>query len=486
MIRLLEPVDDLSSPDAVQIEMFDQKWAISEYAELTDAPAYTCISYAWGKEKTKSPLDAEQLMSSRSIRAIEAAVNVSQSKENWADNIRFSQNNDPQREEVGQTAALKASQAFWVDALCVPTEEPARTACLQNMGEIFSSAHQVIVVLSDHCTNIVRVASHNKKFGSSELSVLEDEAWVDRAWTYQEAVNSRQLYFVGEDVGDAIVSGHDFLNAIMIAIDEYKSHHAIDTIAWEKHRPQLRNLERLLADYLISEYATRSAYQVMSVMDQRISERAEDHFYAMIGSITTSSEQAEGDGTLSPSEYFMRVCERKSDFSFIYSTAPRSETVGQRWRPLEGRFPPVLPNLITFGSCEPGKADATHLSLENMYRLRRSPVGPDGLKSASWFVGANDGCTSSKDVALRILARLRTLGFSGREEYLEFETGFFFPQSLPVPSEDVFAFVSSDIHWVTGGPGLLLRSKSSGIHEFCDVGAFVGKSPKSGEEIKVG
>ena len=103
---------------------------------------------------------------------------------------------------------------------------------------------------------------------SSDLSLLEKEEWVSRAWTYQEAVNSKRLYFAVEGNEDAIVSGHDFLNAIMVAIDAYKLVNNIDKVAWEKHRPMLRSLERLLADYLISDFATRSAYQVMSVMDQ--------------------------------------------------------------------------------------------------------------------------------------------------------------------------------------------------------------------------
>jgi hypothetical protein len=219
-------------------------------------------------------------------------------------------------------------------------------------------------------------------------------------------------------------------------------------------------------------------------MDERLAERPEDHFYAMVGSIAESA-RVDGDENLVPSEYFMRVCERNADFSFAYSTAPRNETVGQRWRPMDGRFPTVLPNLITFGNSERGTAHATHLCLENMYRLQPGPVGSDGLKSVRWFARASDSCTSSEDVALRTLERLRTLGFSGTGEYLEFETGFFFPQSVSGLASDVFAVVSSDIHWVTGGPGLLLRTGSSGIHEFYDVGAFVGKSLKSGEEINV-
>lgn len=402
---------------------------------------------------------------------LETAINASRAQEDGAGEQK--------------TATLGKSSAFWIDALCVPANDPNRTICLQSMGEIFSSALQVVVVLGNQCSVAVRNAGKNEEIGPGDLLALEQEDWISRAWTYQEAVNSRRLSFVAEGEGSEMVSGHDFLNAVMIAIDKYKSQNGLDDDAWEKRSGRLRSLERLLADYRISDYATRSAYQVMSVMDERFAERPEDHFYAMVGSIA-ASERVDGDEDLTPSEYFMRVCERKADFSFIYSTAPRDETVGQRWRPMDGRFPTVLPSLITFGSSERGIAHATHLSLESMYRLQAGPIGSDGLKSVRWFARASDSCTSSEDVALRILKRLRALGFSGPGKYLEFETGFFFPQSVSELSKDVFAVVSSDIHWVTGGPGLLLRTSSSGIHEFCDVGAFVGKSPKSGEEISVG
>ncbi|WP_299938252.1 HET domain-containing protein [uncultured Pelagimonas sp.] len=470
----------------MHLEISGQKWAISEYSELADAPAYTCISYAWGKEKIENPLCVEQPMSARVIRAIETAIGVSQSQEDWVKSIRFSHNGDSLKEAAGQTAAVNASPAFWVDALCVPAEDPARNVCLQSMGEIFSSAFQVLVVLGEQCSEAIRKTSQNGKLVSSDLSLLEKEDWVSRAWTYQEAVNSKRLYFAVEGDEDAIVSGHDFLNVIMAAIDAFKEANNLGKLDWEKQRPKLRSLERLLADYLISDFATRSAYQVMSVMDQRISERANDHFYAMIGSITTKAELVDGDEKLDPSEYFMRVCERKGDFSFLYGAAPRDKTAGRRWRPRQGRFPALLPDLITLGSIETGRKELTHLQLDNMYRLVPGAITSDGLKAARWFVEDKSDTSSSEDVATQVLKRLRILGFSGCGNYLEFEAGFFFPQSEPLKSNDTFVVVSHDIHWVTGGPGLLLRATNSNINDFCDVGAFIGRRPKSGDGIKLG
>ena len=486
MFRLLEPANHLTHPDTSYIELFGKRWVINEYAQVSDAPEYTCVSYAWGNGKIENPLCIAQMMSTRTVPAVETAISVSRSQENWAGRIRFSHNSDSLKEAAGQAAALDASQAFWVDALCVPSEDPARTICLQSMGEIFSSAHQVLVVLREQCSDAIQKTSQNGNLVSSDLGLLEKEDWVSRAWTYQEAVNSKRLYFTVEENEDAIVSGHDFLNAIMVAIDAFKEVKNLDKLAWEKQRPKLRSLERLLADYLISDFATRSAYQVMSVMDQRTSERADDHFYAMIGSITTTSEQFEGDEKLDPSEYFMRVCEQKGDFSFIYGGGPRDKIVGRRWRPLEGRFPALLPDLITLGSGEAGRKELTHLHLDNMYRLVLGAITSDGLEAARWFVEDKSDTSSSGNVAMQILKRLRVLGFSGCGQYLEFETGFFFPLSEPSEPKGLFVVVSHDIHWVTGGPGLLLRANSTEINDFCDVGVFVGRRPKSGDGIKVG
>lgn len=485
MFRLLEPANNLTPLDTPNIEIFGKRWVISTYDQVSDAPKYTCISYAWGQEKTGNPICDEQPMSTRTIQAIKTAICVSQSQESWAKHIRFSHNGDSLKESAGQAAAVNASEAFWVDALCVPSDEPARTVCLQSMGEVFSTAHQVIVVLREKCSVAIQNTSQHGKLVSSDLSLLEEEDWVSRAWTYQEAVNSKRLYFTVEENEEAIVSGHDFLNAIMVAIDEYRLVNDIDRIAWEAHHPKLRSLERLLADYLMSDFATRSAYQVMSVLDQRISERADDHFYAMIGSISTTTAKIEGDEGLEPSEYFMRVCERKNDFSFLFSTGPRNEKLGRRWRPLEGRFPALLPDLITLGSTEAGRKEPTHLQLNNMYRLILGAITPDGLKAARWFVEDKTETSPSDDVATQVLERLRVLGFRGCGEYLECETGLFFPQSESQKGNDIFAVVSHDIHWVTGGPGMLLRANESDINDFCDVGVFVGRRPKSGDRVNV-
>lgn len=488
--RLLQPANERTPRDAPFIELCGDRWVINEYAQMPDAPTYTCISYVWGQERTGSEFDDGQLMSARTIPVIEATIKASRSLKNWA-NVQFS--NDQQRDAVAKSAALNAAHAFWIDAICVPTQDAARTSSLRSMGRIYSSAWQVFVVLSSSSSAAFSQIRDTGRLDIDALFILERDEWITRSWTYQEIVNSRALYFTVQDDESGIVSGADFLNAVLTATDNYRSTHRIDSLTWGEQHPKLDSLECLIADYKIAEYAERSAYQAMSALNARFSERVEDHFYAMVGAITTSSLDIQEDAFQSPSEYFMKTCEAKGDYSFLYNIAPRSVIYGRRWRPIAGKFPPVLPELLIFGNGQSGSLAPTHVQLENMCRLVTGAIGADGLKATTAHLAMihrhrpkGNAYSSASEVAEAILELLRARGFSGCGEYLELENGFFFPQSNPARSDDVFVAISLGVHWQGGGPGMLLRSKDTTINEFCDVGVFIGRVPTKGQSIGVG
>lgn len=430
-------------------------------------------------------LNEAQLMSARAVPCLETVVASTRLLENWARNIQFTSHDESAKEEAARIAAQEASQAIWIDALCVPPSEPSRSSCLREMGWIFSAAFQVIVVLSRQCSGVLRRIGRSGNINDLELLALEKEEWVRRAWTYQEAVNSRALFFVVEGEDDLIVSGQDFLRSIADAIEDYKSRQAFSSLTWLETHPGLSDLEMLLADYRIADFSERSAYQVMSAIGQRVSERTEDYFYCMIGAISTTSAPTEESAELHPAEYFMRICERKQDFSFIYSTAGREADIGQGWRPLTEKFSAVLPRLLIFGNGEAGFRESTHIELSKMFCPVHGAISANGLKAAGWFIGSQRQDLSPEAMAAGVLEKMRVLGFTGCGEYLEFETGFFFPQLKPRSSENLVVAVSCEVSWLRGGPGLLLRSNGSDFLDFVDVGAFVGTSPKSGQPLKI-
>jgi hypothetical protein len=88
--------------------------------------------------------------------------------------------------------------------------------------------------------------------------------------------------------------------------------------------PGLDALEDLIADWLISDYTRRSAFQVMSNLDRRYTSEPPNYFYSMIGAILQSTSTRRPSTTIAElSETLMIVCEEKNDFSFLYSTAAR-------------------------------------------------------------------------------------------------------------------------------------------------------------------
>jgi hypothetical protein len=198
--KLLEPATDFTPLDSPSIDVRGKRWVLTEYAQISDAPVFSCVSYAWGRDTTENLFNGDQSMSVRTIPVIKATLCVSQSQENWANNVEFSHARDPQKEEAGRAAALKASRALWIDALCVPAEGPARIACLRSMGEIYSSAWQVFVVLSELCSDVFHQIRNTGRLDPGALFVLESDDWITRAWAYQETVNSRAMYFIVQGV----------------------------------------------------------------------------------------------------------------------------------------------------------------------------------------------------------------------------------------------------------------------------------------------
>jgi hypothetical protein len=426
-----------------------------------------------------------QLMSYRTIPAIEATIKASQSPKNW-DYALMCTPRDELKEAAALSAALKASQAIWIDALCVPSQEPARAACLRSMGGIYSSAAQVFVVLSEPCSKPLHQAHNKVRMIPEELFVLENDNWITRAWTYQEMANSKSTLFIAQGDGSVLLLALDFLNAILTDTTAYADAQGFKRTELAVRFPKLEGLQVMMAEHRLVEYTGRSAYQVMSAMHQRVAERKEDRIYAAIGVITSLPSDSLDDAALHPAEYFMRVCEEKGDYSFIFCTAPRSDIPGKGWRPVADQFQPVVAGLLAPSYGLTGCLKATHLQLDNMSRMSPGNLDSSAMNAVRAFVGSDIAGLSSGDIADVVLERLKQHGFSGSGEHLETENGYFFPQSTLTGSDEIFVVVSEDVQWTNGGPGLLVRSSDTDINHFCDVGAFVGKIPKVGEPLNVG
>lgn len=230
-------------------------------------------------------------------------------------------------------------------------------------------------MLSPACADLLSQIQRERRVDPSVLITFERDPWITRAWTYQEVVNSQRLRFVVESGSDASVDGQELLSHVGKAIADYKQDLALDAFGFRSQHPALDALEDLIADWLTAAYEERTAYQVLATTHARVSEQPDDLIYAMLGAISSAPFDPRSGQSVAPAEHFMRLCEAKGDFSFIYTSGPRSTEPGRHWRPNAESLRAVFP-WHTFGSGQSGILTRSHLELHGMQRL--TPGVPTG------------------------------------------------------------------------------------------------------------
>jgi hypothetical protein len=406
-------------------------------------PDYVCVSYIWGPERVTNPFQpAPQLISSNTLPALAAVMHNTRSK------------------------------AFWIDAFCIPTTQPARRATLESMGFIYSQATEVRVVLSKSSFIAVQQLGTGDRLDEEGLATLERDKWVQSVWTYQEVVKSQQFAVVCPDALGVIVNGSHFLNGMGYTLQEYQKEKNLDAFAIRKQFPSLDAFQDLIADWMIASYTKRSALAVMSNMDRRVRSDERNYFFAMIGAVTSTPCRRSNIEGPHLSETFMAICEAKNDFSFIYSSSPRLGDPSQGWRPSSGVLPSIL-SWHSWGESQPGHFDhAGSLWLDCVLQFRRSLLSSEATRYiAKWLQLEDLSDAHEEKLAEQTHAALVRMGFSGSKEHMNTKHGLFFPQT-PLPSGiDIDVLVSTTIRWTLGAPGIACII--NGVRSYVP-GVFVG------------
>ncbi|KAK4042288.1 hypothetical protein C8A01DRAFT_14091 [Parachaetomium inaequale] len=396
---------------------------------------FVCVSYSWGLGRTPSAFHPSSLVSDRTEGAVAAVVE--------------------QR---------PACRSIWVDAFCVPSEEehPAeRAATLESMGFIYAQAAEVIVVLTAQARPAIEQLARKHKLLPAHLDLLEQEDWVTRAWTYQEAVNARHLSLTCENAPrGTIVSCSDFLSSLGHALV------ALHPDERAASYPRLDAFEDVMGDWAVAGYLERSALQVMAIMDRRTQTRPEDHFYAMIGALSAEPagmKPLQQQQLASPCEAFMALCEREGDYSFIFASVKRDMTMpGRWWRPVAGPELPAIIRLSSWGGLR-GRFEDGCLTLEDVVVLRPAPALPHlAVFIEEFVVGFRpDGAYAGLEPGEAAFKVLQELGFSGTSEYVATEYGLFFPWERLPRRDGVEILVAVGLRWSLGAAAIARYAKSS-------------------------
>jgi hypothetical protein len=414
-----------SSPTSRTIEVNGRHWSLQPFDldRFSDGTGvtYSCISYTWGSGREPSPFDSSFLVSDRTIPALQTF-----------------------------TRHRPACSGIWIDAFCVPLTEPERAQTLESMGYIYAQADEVLVVLSSAALPTLTRMLGSSRLDIADIAALEGEEWVERAWTYQETVNSKALLLTCGGEASALVPADRFFDCLGYALAHFNGS-IVDKL---RVYPRLNAFEDIMADFYTAAYEDRAALNVMSNMDRRVQGRAEDHFYAMIGAIST--ERASTMGEIQPCEMFMRVCERKGDFSFVYSAVKREEMSSRRWRPVPGDLPSILP-WHGWGARQPGRLCDDGLWLDNMLLVHPALPQEEARRFVQqWLANFwNDYPYSQWTLEEAAYATLQVMGFTGSPRWVATTEGYFFPFE-PVTSDLVISIlVSTELRWNMGAPGLI-------------------------------
>jgi len=379
------------------------------------------------------------------------------------------------------------------------------------MGFIYSASVSVMIVLRGQIWKIIESVSSTvspRALTHDEMKTVEDDTWISRAWTYQEIINSRAAFFttLQSDAEGHVIPAEKFFNCVGFSIDQWKKktgqgHNSILEVF-----PNLNTLEDTLADVQMRDYLDRSALAVLSNISLRKfdPDYPQNMLLACMGALTKDVSWGPPSTTLAElAETLMTICEKKEDYSFIYTRDVRSYVPGMRWRPspsqLESKGPvhlvPVA-NWYTSGD-QKGQKDPRGVSLNRMVRLHpaetmsgdaeysirkyvyglKDPIEPDRITGGIFRYKEGE----KEELDHTLLRFLKMIGWNGDCEPRICESGLFFSQLSLGERDEVEMYAAADIGWVFGSPGLVRWIVDGEFHY--SAGVFIGLVAKEDAKL---
>ncbi|KAJ5042320.1 uncharacterized protein L3040_004872 [Drepanopeziza brunnea f. sp. 'multigermtubi'] len=498
------PIGELRQPGDEEIN--GRLWRVTgAHDPDTMGLKFHCVSYVWGPgvEPLGSFFGCKREISDQTRPALTAAIKA-------ADVI--------QGELKGER-----TEAFWIDAICIPQlEVPARYKTLESMGFIYNAATSVIIVLKSPAWRIVEQASAKKSpepLSYDDMHVLETDTWISRVWTYQELVNGRAIHFTSPPSGPdreshVVVEATQFFNCIGHSLARYKRETHVSESTALATFPNLNVLEDTLLDSLLSGYLERPALGILCNISTRSFDAMfpQNRLLACLGALTKEPSWGPPSDDLGPlSEKMMGLCERKGDYSFVFTADERSLESGRTWRPDTRQAssrdgPKHLVPLINWpvhgnpvGETQRGRTDEEGFWLEKMVPLRvedaMRPAAKIELDKIFWgWIDPRQpnllrrglfGREEEKADWLGALAKfLVRIGYKGCLEPHLCETGLFFSQKEFRKGKFFELFAAASLGYYFGAPGIA-RWRDGGKWGYC-AGVFVGLvSSKASEPLLI-
>ena len=443
---LVETTEPLSQPSLL---LEGRHWILSQPHALEDdvnLPRFACISYLWGSGREPHALLEGLTMSTHARLSLAAAIRIG------------------------------SCNAFWCDVFCVPPAGSERQSTLEQMGYIYSRATEVIIVLGEDTFSVIQKMILKSSLSESDLQILECDEWVSSVWTYQEIVNGGVVRFVSERQADtqSSIECNAFFNALGYSLSKQQSSTDLELLPTMKTFPNLNALLNILADWATESYTFRSALNIFSSMASKRNADPANYFYAILGALTQSPQELIWNPDQNLAEKVMAICERKNDFSFIYTAAARDNDSRRRWRPQAAPLPAdgaTVPAVLRpifawpcYGRSQRGHYTDDGLWLHGMTTMQLAPSVRDaGRKFISSRLHRPE-LQHVDDAVLgsTVFAAIRSLGFEGKVAPIIVTEGLVFGLETVRRDDIVRVLVANQIRWPMGSPGLVHISDRDG------------------------
>lgn len=423
-------------------------------------PPYACVSYVWLSGRLHNPLLPQHLMSDRTLPALGAVIR----------------------------SVPSSISAFWVDAFCIPYQQPARSATLESMGYIYSAADRVVAALGSEHHDALMEMTRQDWVAEDLLAPFESDGWISSVWTYQEIVNARRHFVTCTALGTPTIDGETFLNRIGDSLQHYKNQRQATSFDVRRSLPHLDAFEDLGGDYMTYSAFERPMLQIMFMLDRRVALEERNKYYTMIGALTaeqTGRNAVAGHGLPALRQKVMDVCVKKGDWSFLYSSTERDQAVP--WMPSsQYELRSILPYFV-HGSGQSGRVDDEgRVWLEEVAVVKNALAGEqkfdvDAVKnsvvSGPLLRGDSPTATSMDELKALVRDRLTWAGFTGIGRAITIPLSLFYPQAPAPDDTERDLVVCTELKWTFGCPALLVgRAERMTFIPGVLVGALEGDS----------
>lgn len=446
------------------IKLNGKEWYLTEMMRTTanaaTFPKYTAISYRWYDGRLPNPFFDGFLMSNLTLPSLESAMRTS------------------------------TQQAFWIDCFSIPAEKPLKGIILDLLSNIFDAAHEVIVPLGLNDPKTLPLLAGTTALSAAPandlvtaLKDLNQEEWVKSIWTYKEVLSSKNYIFTDRNAKpaagakEAQIKDLKFFEKVGEALSLYKKQTGLTSWDLRKNMTQVDALEDLGLARTLKKPYEGSVFEALANLDRRFVESDKNFFWGFYGVLTLDMiPNSKPHSTLADLyERLFELCEKKKDFSFVYTSAERQTTKLKTVYPKAG----PLHSIITMpgdANYQTGTQSAQGLTLDGMVTLKATTAlgkrGKDYIQA--WFktdVPAIPEDGTDKSIAAKALQVIQMADYKGSKEFILTDDGIFFPQTPAGANPTIL--VTSQLGWSFGSPGFAKTSTGAYI-----PGAFIGHVAK--------